>query len=92
MRQAERRVLEKLAQRRLPRDWAVTHELARELYKNGVTDFQNVLDSQRSLFLRQDELAASEGQVATNLVNLYRALGGGWAAEEGTDFSEDEQN
>jgi NodT family efflux transporter outer membrane factor (OMF) lipoprotein len=53
-------------------------ELVKTLYTTGLTDFQNVLDSERSLAVRQDELAASEGEVVRNLVSLYRALGGGW--------------
>ena len=51
------------------------------LYKIGLTDFQNVLDMQRSLFAQQDKLAESEGLVTQNLIRLYRALGGGWRAE-----------
>lgn len=47
-------------------------------YRAGLTNFQNVLDTQRSLFDRQDRLAESEGLVVQRLVNLYRALGGGW--------------
>ncbi len=48
------------------------------LYRTGLTDFQNVLDMQRSLFEEQDQLAASEGAVTTNLIEIYTALGGGW--------------
>jgi len=47
-------------------------------YRAGLTNFQNVLDTQRSLLQRQDELAASQGQVVLDLIALYRALGGGW--------------
>ncbi len=57
--------------------------LVRELYKRGLTDFQNVLDSQRSLFIQQDRLAESRGNVTLNLISVYRAVGGGWSAEEG---------
>lgn len=53
-------------------------ELVKTLYRNGLTDFQNVLDTERSLFEQQDLLAESEGRVIRNLVELYRALGGGW--------------
>lgn len=56
-------------------------QLVRELYRSGLTDFQNVLDTERFLFQQQDQLAASEGQVVQNLINLYRALGGGWQPE-----------
>ena len=47
-------------------------------YTAGLTDFQNVLDTQRTLLVREDELAVAEGIVISNLVQLYRALGGGW--------------
>jgi multidrug efflux system outer membrane protein len=53
-------------------------DLVMTQYRAGLTDFQNVLDTQRSLLNRQDELAASRGQVVKNLIGLYRALGGGW--------------
>ena len=55
-----------------------TVELVRIQYRSGLTDFQNVLDAQRSLFQQQDQLAASDGQVSRNLIALYKALGGGW--------------
>jgi NodT family efflux transporter outer membrane factor (OMF) lipoprotein len=53
-------------------------DLVRTQYKTGLTDFQNVLDSERSLTAQQDQLAESEGQVVNYLIALYRALGGGW--------------
>jgi multidrug efflux system outer membrane protein len=52
--------------------------LADELYKNGLVDFLNVLDSQRALYSAENDLAQSEAAMATNLVALYKALGGGW--------------
>ncbi len=52
--------------------------LVKVLYFQGLTDFQNVLDMERSLFRQQDLAADSEGRVTLNLVRLYRALGGGW--------------
>ncbi|MFA5423566.1 MAG: efflux transporter outer membrane subunit [Phycisphaerae bacterium] len=48
------------------------------LYRNGLTNFQNVLDVQRSLSLQQDRLAVSEGLILQRAVALYKALGGGW--------------
>ena len=53
-------------------------DLVRTQYLSGLTNFQNVLDSQRTLFQLQDQLAQSEGIVVQNLVLMYRALGGGW--------------
>ena len=54
------------------------NELSVLQYSEGVTDFQRVLDSQAGLVLRQDQAAESRGQVAVNLVMVYKALGGGW--------------
>lgn len=54
--------------------------IAQDLYKNGLTDFNNVLDAQRSFLSLQDQLVVSEGDITTNLVRLYKALGGGWTA------------
>ncbi len=51
------------------------------LYRTGLTNFQNVLDMERSLFQQQDALAESQGLVVQNLVRLYRALGGGWSPD-----------
>jgi outer membrane protein TolC len=48
------------------------------LYRSGLTDFQNVLDTQRSQFSQEDALAESRGLVTQNLIQLYQALGGGW--------------
>ncbi len=55
-------------------------ELAQHKYQAGLTDFSNVLDAQRSLLSFQDQLAQSEGTVTSNLVRLYKALGGGWTS------------
>lgn len=52
--------------------------LAEALYQDGLTDFQNVLDAQRTLAGLEISLAQSHGQVAVNLVAVYKALGGGW--------------
>jgi outer membrane protein TolC len=54
-------------------------ELANIQYEQGLIDFQRVLDSQRALVNQQDTLAESRGNVALNLIALYKALGGGWA-------------
>lgn len=53
-------------------------ELAQQKYKAGLTDFNNVIEAQRSLLTFQDQLAQSNGAVTSNLVRLYKALGGGW--------------
>ena len=53
-------------------------EMANELYVRGLSDYLNVLDTQRALYLTESELAESEATMAANLVALYKALGGGW--------------
>ncbi len=55
--------------------------LARAKYTAGLSDFLTVLDSQRTLLTLQDQLAASRSTIATNLISLYKALGGGWATQ-----------
>jgi len=53
-------------------------ELSRELYTSGLGDFLAVLDAQRQLYGNEDLLAQSQTAVTTNLIALYKALGGGW--------------
>jgi NodT family efflux transporter outer membrane factor (OMF) lipoprotein len=57
-------------------------DLVTELYKSGLTDFQNVLNMERALLEQQDELATSHGLVGSYLVGVYKALGGGWKMPE----------
>jgi len=57
-------------------------DLSTTLYKDGVADFQNVLDAQRGVLLFQDALARVDGELIQSLIRLYRALGGGWSAFE----------
>jgi NodT family efflux transporter outer membrane factor (OMF) lipoprotein len=59
-------------------------DLVTELYKSGLTDFQNVLNMEQALLTQQDELATSRGLISAYLVGVYKALGGGWdtTAEE----------
>ena len=45
-------------------------------------DFLNVLESQRSLYLVEDQLAQSERDVTSAYIALYKALGGGWQVFE----------
>lgn len=57
---------------------------AEDQYRAGLVDFLAVLEGQRTLLSVQDQRAVSEAAVFTNLVRLYKALGGGWRlAEEG---------
>ena len=61
---------------------------ADEQYRRGVVDFLVVLDTQRSQFGAEQELALSEQAVTVDLIALYKALGGGW--EQGSLARSDE--
>ena len=51
--------------------------ISQDLYKNGLADFNNVLDAQRSLLTLEEALTISRGQISQDLISLYKALGGG---------------
>jgi len=53
-------------------------DLSLHLYIEGQIDFLNVLNAQRSLYASEDTLVQSERNIATDLIALYKALGGGW--------------
>jgi len=55
-------------------------------YKEGLVDFQRVLDSQRFLADQQDAWTATRGSAIVNLIAMYKALGGGWQIREGQNF------
>jgi len=52
--------------------------IANTQYREGMADFQRVLDSQRALFNQQERLVNSRGAQMRDLITLYKALGGGW--------------
>ena len=54
------------------------HELAQLRFKEGMTDFLTVLDSQLRLLQDQNQLAQTQTATAMALVSVYKALGGGW--------------
>lgn len=56
--------------------------IARTRYDAGASNFLTVLDSERTVLGAQSSRAASEGTIVSNLVRLYKALGGGWTPEE----------
>jgi len=58
-------------------------QLALVQYREGATDYQRVLDAQRSLLQEQNTLAQTSSSVVTNLIALYKALGGGWEVRQG---------
>ncbi|MEP4079608.1 efflux transporter outer membrane subunit [Haloferula sp.] len=54
-----------------------TESLVYSSYEEGLTDFQTVLDAQRTVFDNEDQRVISEGQIAAGYVSLYKSLGGG---------------
>jgi outer membrane protein, multidrug efflux system len=61
--------------------------LARQRYESGVTNFIEVLDAERTLEQNQLSLAEATTAISTDLVALYKALGGGWESTEPTRAS-----
>lgn len=55
-----------------------TLQLSLSLYRQGLTQFQNVLDAQRTLLNYQNYLVQAQGNSLLSLIQLYEALGGGW--------------
>tara|TARA_R110002096_G_scaffold147220_11_gene306933 strand:+ start:1225 stop:2664 length:1440 start_codon:yes stop_codon:yes gene_type:complete len=58
---------------------ATAAELARSQFEDGgLTSFLDVLDAERTRLSAEDSLATSQAQIVSNLIQLYRTLGGGW--------------
>ena len=57
-------------------------DVANDKYANGLVDFTNVINAQRSLTSRSEEYVISQGQISANAVALFKALGGGWQPME----------
>jgi len=51
-------------------------------YTSGLIDFQEVQDAERVIFFQEDELAISNGNLVQFIIQLYRAMGGGWEDTE----------
>ncbi len=61
-------------------------ELSILQYKEGLADYQRVLDSTRALTQKQDQYAQTKGKIATYTIALYKAFGGGWQIREGKAY------
>lgn len=57
-------------------------DLAVQLYKKGLSPFNNVVDAQLSFISNQDSQINAQGKALTAVVNLYEALGGGWKSDD----------
>ena len=71
-----------MARRALRAEASITRaealDLARSRYRDGLTDFLNVLDAERTVLQAEQQQATSRMNVALDLVQLFKALGGGW--------------
>lgn len=65
-------------QEALTRTWQDAIRLSRRRYEGGVTSFLEVLDTERQLFLSELDLVRAQLAVRLAVVQLYKALGGGW--------------
>lgn len=75
---AKRAVVAELARVKDLREYL---HLATLQYENGLVDYLNVLDAERRLFDSQLDLAKGQADVFITLVNIYKALGGGWVVD-----------
>jgi NodT family efflux transporter outer membrane factor (OMF) lipoprotein len=53
-------------------------EISQDQYRQGLSDFNSVLDAQRSLLSFEEMVVVSRSAIARNLIGIYKALGGGW--------------
>lgn len=53
-------------------------ELGLQQYRTGTVPFNTVFNLETTQVQQQDQLAVAQGNIALNLINVYRALGGGW--------------
>ena len=55
-----------------------SNELSTLRYSEGFSDYQRVLDAQKSLFTQQQRYITTQGNTVRSLIAIYKALGGGW--------------
>ncbi len=62
-----------------------SYTIARQQYGVGLVDYTSVYNAQATLLQVQDQLTQADGALATDVVALYRALGGGWRVDPALD-------
>jgi len=55
-------------------------DIANRRFREGYSDFQRVLDAQRSNFAQAENALVNHGSHISSVISLYKALGGGWLA------------
>jgi len=66
----------------------ITADIYLNEYTSGLADFKPVLDAQRSLLSVQDQLIQTRADVISDIIRLYKALGGGWETIKPDNFME----
>ncbi len=64
-------------------------EIAVSQYTDGIADYSRVLNTQTALLRSQANLIEARQQVSSNLVAVYKGLGGGWQIRENREFLPD---
>lgn len=70
-----------IVQAKRVKDYTRYLQLATLQYENGLVDYLNVLDAERRLYVSQLDLAQGQADVFITLVDIYKALGGGWVVD-----------
>ena len=65
-------------------------DIAQTGYREGFNDFQRVLDAQAALFRQQESFVTNRGQHASDLIAVYKAIGGGWLPSAESDYADAE--
>ncbi len=60
-------------------------DLAMQQYSAGLTDYQTVLNTQRTLYTVRENEQSNKADLAIQLIALYRAMGGGWKPADQTE-------
>lgn len=71
------------------------HDLIQTRYDNGIASYLEVLDAQRTLFAAQQILIQTQLARQSNLITLYKAIGGGWSGQKeaaSANFPDDASN
>ena len=63
-------------------------DIAQTGYREGFSDFQRVLDAQAALFRQQESFVINRGQNASDLIAIYKAVGGGWIPSTESDYAD----
>ena len=67
-----------------------SNELSTLRYKEGFSDYERVLNAQQALFQQQQRFITNQGDIVLALIDLYKALGGGWQNRDGLPYVDPE--